>query len=71
MNIRGDPLSSSYIHSYPTRLGHQILKNFSLTLPPCKTVAIVGESGGGNFWVNDSDDNIVACKHCDCVPIPF
>ncbi|KAG7274767.1 hypothetical protein CRUP_006504, partial [Coryphaenoides rupestris] len=32
--------------SYPTRPGHQILKGFSLTLPPAKTVAIVGESGG-------------------------
>ena len=33
--------------SYPTRPGHQILKGFNLTLPPAKTVAIVGESGGG------------------------
>ncbi|KAG9355830.1 hypothetical protein JZ751_000672 [Albula glossodonta] len=37
--------------SYPTRPGHQILKNFSLTLPPCKTVAIVGESGGGKSTI--------------------
>ncbi|XP_072536327.1 mitochondrial potassium channel ATP-binding subunit [Salminus brasiliensis] len=37
--------------SYPTRPGNQILKNFSLTLPPCKTVAIVGESGGGKSTV--------------------
>ncbi|XP_028832645.1 mitochondrial potassium channel ATP-binding subunit isoform X2 [Denticeps clupeoides] len=37
--------------SYPTRPGHQILKNFTLTLPPCKTVAIVGESGGGKSTV--------------------
>lgn len=37
--------------SYPTRPGHQILKNFNLTLPPCKTVAIVGESGGGKSTV--------------------
>ncbi|TRY90240.1 hypothetical protein DNTS_005102 [Danionella cerebrum] len=36
--------------SYPTRPGNQILKSFSLTLPPCKTVAIVGESGGGRFY---------------------
>lgn len=34
--------------SYPTRPGHQVLKTLNLTLPPCKTVAIVGESGGGN-----------------------
>ncbi|KAJ8272983.1 hypothetical protein GJAV_G00095830 [Gymnothorax javanicus] len=37
--------------SYPTRPGHQILKNFSLTLPPGKTVAIVGASGGGKSTV--------------------
>ncbi|KAM8839634.1 mitochondrial potassium channel ATP-binding subunit [Synchiropus picturatus] len=37
--------------SYPTRPGHQILNNFTLTLPPCKTVAIVGESGGGKSTV--------------------
>ncbi|KAF7663883.1 hypothetical protein LDENG_00198350 [Lucifuga dentata] len=37
--------------SYPTRPGHQILENFSLTLLPCKTVAIVGESGGGKSTV--------------------
>uniref|UniRef100_A0A672ZFN5 Mitochondrial potassium channel ATP-binding subunit n=1 Tax=Sphaeramia orbicularis TaxID=375764 RepID=A0A672ZFN5_9TELE len=37
--------------SYPTRPGHQILKKFNLTLPPCKTVAIVGESGGGKSTV--------------------
>ncbi|XP_035027156.1 mitochondrial potassium channel ATP-binding subunit [Hippoglossus stenolepis] len=37
--------------SYPTRPGHQILKKFSLTLPPSKTVAIVGESGGGKSTV--------------------
>ncbi|MGH0121621.1 UNVERIFIED_CONTAM: hypothetical protein FKN15_006598 [Acipenser sinensis] len=34
--------------SYPTRPGHNVLKNFNLDLPPCKTVAIVGHSGGGN-----------------------
>ncbi|XP_069548269.1 mitochondrial potassium channel ATP-binding subunit [Brachyistius frenatus] len=37
--------------SYPTRPGHQVLKRFSLTLPPAKTVAIVGESGGGKSTV--------------------
>ncbi|XP_068196806.1 mitochondrial potassium channel ATP-binding subunit [Antennarius striatus] len=36
---------------YPTRPGHQVLKKFNLTLPPCKTVAIVGESGGGKSTV--------------------
>ncbi|XP_012731793.2 mitochondrial potassium channel ATP-binding subunit [Fundulus heteroclitus] len=37
--------------SYPTRPGHEVLKRFNLTLPPCKTVAIVGESGGGKSTV--------------------
>lgn len=37
--------------SYPTRPAHHILKNLNLTLPPCKTVAIVGESGGGKSTV--------------------
>ncbi|XP_026229896.1 mitochondrial potassium channel ATP-binding subunit [Anabas testudineus] len=37
--------------SYPTRPGQQVLKRFNLTLPPCKTVAIVGESGGGKSTV--------------------
>uniref|UniRef100_A0AAQ5YRT4 Mitochondrial potassium channel ATP-binding subunit n=1 Tax=Amphiprion ocellaris TaxID=80972 RepID=A0AAQ5YRT4_AMPOC len=37
--------------SYPTRPGHQVLQKFSLTLPPSKTVAIVGESGGGKSTV--------------------
>uniref|UniRef100_A0A672RT63 Mitochondrial potassium channel ATP-binding subunit n=1 Tax=Sinocyclocheilus grahami TaxID=75366 RepID=A0A672RT63_SINGR len=37
--------------SYPTRPGNQILNNFNLTLPPYKTVAIVGESGGGKSTV--------------------
>uniref|UniRef100_A0A8C7KRQ5 Mitochondrial potassium channel ATP-binding subunit n=1 Tax=Oncorhynchus kisutch TaxID=8019 RepID=A0A8C7KRQ5_ONCKI len=37
--------------SYPTRPGQRILKNFNLIIPPCKTVAIVGESGGGKSTV--------------------
>ncbi|XP_067391829.1 mitochondrial potassium channel ATP-binding subunit isoform X2 [Emydura macquarii macquarii] len=37
--------------SYPARPGYQVLQNFSLTLPPCKTVAIVGQSGGGKSTV--------------------
>ncbi|KAM9323332.1 mitochondrial potassium channel ATP-binding subunit isoform 2-T2 [Pholidichthys leucotaenia] len=46
---RVDFLNISF--SYPTRPGHQVLKRFNLTLPPCKTVAIVGESGGGKSTV--------------------
>ncbi|XP_063183861.1 mitochondrial potassium channel ATP-binding subunit [Chroicocephalus ridibundus] len=37
--------------SYPSRPGYPVLRDFSLTLPPCKTVAIVGPSGGGKSTV--------------------
>ncbi|NWY95381.1 ABCB8 protein, partial [Loxia curvirostra] len=37
--------------SYPTRPGYPVLQDFSLTLPPCQTVAIVGPSGGGKSTV--------------------
>ncbi|XP_042331855.1 mitochondrial potassium channel ATP-binding subunit isoform X1 [Sceloporus undulatus] len=37
--------------SYPTRPDAQVLRNFSLTLPANKTVAIVGQSGGGKSTV--------------------
>ncbi|NXL36704.1 ABCB8 protein, partial [Glaucidium brasilianum] len=37
--------------SYPTRPGYLVLRDFSLTLPHCKTVAIVGPSGGGKSTV--------------------
>ncbi|KAM9573399.1 mitochondrial potassium channel ATP-binding subunit [Guaruba guarouba] len=37
--------------SYPTRPGYLVLRDFTLTLPPCKTVAIVGPSGGGKSTV--------------------
>uniref|UniRef100_A0A8C6LWL0 Mitochondrial potassium channel ATP-binding subunit n=1 Tax=Nothobranchius furzeri TaxID=105023 RepID=A0A8C6LWL0_NOTFU len=46
---RVDFLNISF--SYPTRPGHEVLKKFNLTLPPCKTVAVVGESGGGKSTV--------------------
>lgn len=54
-----------YTRSYPTRPGHQILSRFNLTMPPSKTIAIVGESGGGN----DSDCKRVTCKQCDREPV--
>eukprot|EP00064_Thunnus_orientalis_P017555 superscaffoldBa00003767_g17639 len=44
-------VASQTVQSYPTRPEHQILKKLNLTLPPCKTVAIVGESGGGKSTV--------------------
>ncbi|XP_062977760.1 mitochondrial potassium channel ATP-binding subunit [Elgaria multicarinata webbii] len=37
--------------SYPTRPGYQVLRDFSLTIPANKTVAIVGQSGGGKSTV--------------------
>ncbi|XP_069502070.1 mitochondrial potassium channel ATP-binding subunit [Ambystoma mexicanum] len=36
---------------YPTRPGQEVLKDFSLTIPSRKTVAIVGQSGGGKSTV--------------------
>ncbi|XP_069715208.1 mitochondrial potassium channel ATP-binding subunit [Phaenicophaeus curvirostris] len=37
--------------SYPSRPGVTVLRDFSLSLPPCQTVAIVGPSGGGKSTV--------------------
>ncbi|XP_023420733.1 mitochondrial potassium channel ATP-binding subunit isoform X2 [Cavia porcellus] len=37
--------------SYPCRPGFQVLKDFTLTLPPGKIVALVGQSGGGKTTV--------------------
>ncbi|KAL1768279.1 ATP-binding cassette sub-family B member 8, mitochondrial isoform X1 [Sigmodon hispidus] len=37
--------------SYPCRPGFEVLKDFTLTLPPGKIVALVGQSGGGKSTV--------------------
>ncbi|XP_057586433.1 mitochondrial potassium channel ATP-binding subunit isoform X2 [Hippopotamus amphibius kiboko] len=37
--------------SYPCRPGFQVLRDFTLTLPPGKIVALVGQSGGGKTTV--------------------
>lgn len=37
--------------SYPCRPGFEVLKDFNLTLPPGKIVALVGQSGGGKTTV--------------------
>ncbi|NXE97754.1 ABCB8 protein, partial [Menura novaehollandiae] len=46
-SLRGRVCFHCVSFSYPTRPGYPVLQNFSLTLPPCQTVAIVGPSGGG------------------------
>eukprot|EP00079_Xenopus_tropicalis_P036549 XP_017950320.1 PREDICTED: ATP-binding cassette sub-family B member 8, mitochondrial-like [Xenopus tropicalis] len=37
--------------SYPTRPGHEVLRSFDLRIPHGKTVALVGQSGGGKSTV--------------------
>ncbi|NXV02159.1 ABCB8 protein, partial [Cettia cetti] len=50
-SLRGHICFNHVSFSYPTRPGYPVLKDFSLTLPPCQTVAIVGPSGGGKSTV--------------------
>ncbi|XP_006006961.1 mitochondrial potassium channel ATP-binding subunit [Latimeria chalumnae] len=54
--LPGHPLSCSVqfhniTFSYPTRPGQEVLKGFNLLVLPCKTVAIVGQSGGGKSTI--------------------
>ncbi|XP_053553174.1 mitochondrial potassium channel ATP-binding subunit, partial [Bombina bombina] len=49
--LKGEVHFRDISFSYPTRQGHQVLKSFDLHLPPGKTVAIVGQSGGGKSTV--------------------
>ncbi|NWX67214.1 ABCB8 protein, partial [Promerops cafer] len=49
--LRGRICFNHVSFSYPTRPGYPVLQDFSLTLPPCQTVAIVGPSGGGKSTV--------------------
>ncbi|XP_077160782.1 mitochondrial potassium channel ATP-binding subunit isoform X3 [Paroedura picta] len=46
-SLRGHVQFQDVCFSYPTRPGFQVLHDFCLCLPSNKTVAIVGESGGG------------------------
>ncbi|NWT74625.1 ABCB8 protein, partial [Prunella himalayana] len=50
-SLRGHICFNHVSFSYPTRPGYPVLQDFSLTLPPCQTVAIVGPSGGGKSTV--------------------
>ncbi|NXK87055.1 ABCB8 protein, partial [Formicarius rufipectus] len=50
-SLRGRICFHRVSFSYPTRPGYTVLQDFSLTLPPCQTVAIVGPSGGGKSTV--------------------
>ncbi|NWV16746.1 ABCB8 protein, partial [Origma solitaria] len=50
-SLRGRICFHHVSFSYPTRPGYPVLQDFSLTLPPCQTVAIVGPSGGGKSTV--------------------
>lgn len=49
--VRGELTFDNITFAYPTRPTVPILKNFSLTIPAGKTVALVGPSGGGKSTV--------------------
>uniref|UniRef100_A0A8C5QZ25 Mitochondrial potassium channel ATP-binding subunit n=1 Tax=Leptobrachium leishanense TaxID=445787 RepID=A0A8C5QZ25_9ANUR len=49
--LRGDVDLKGISFSYPTRPGHEVLRHFHLHIPAGKTVAIVGQSGGGKSTV--------------------
>ncbi|KAM6167461.1 mitochondrial potassium channel ATP-binding subunit isoform 1-T1 [Erethizon dorsatum] len=49
--LQGSVTFQAVSFSYPCRPGFQVLKDFTLTLPPGKIVALVGQSGGGKTTV--------------------
>ncbi|XP_063308979.1 mitochondrial potassium channel ATP-binding subunit isoform X1 [Pelobates fuscus] len=51
VELKGDVEFKDISFSYPTRPGHDVLKHFYLRIPAGKTVAIVGQSGGGKSTV--------------------
>lgn len=50
-NVQGGLVFQNVTFSYPTRPTVPILKDFSITIPAGKTVALVGPSGGGKSTV--------------------
>lgn len=50
-HLRGSITFQNVSFSYPCRPGFEVLKDFNLTLPPGKIVALVGQSGGGKTTV--------------------
>nr|XP_058929419.1 mitochondrial potassium channel ATP-binding subunit isoform X2 [Kogia breviceps] len=50
-HLRGAITFHNVSFSYPCRPGFQVLRDFTLTLPPGKIVALVGQSGGGKTTV--------------------
>lgn len=50
-DLRGSITFHNVSFSYPCRPGFQVLRDFTLTLPPGKIVALVGQSGGGKTTV--------------------
>ncbi|KAM4873760.1 mitochondrial potassium channel ATP-binding subunit isoform 2-T2 [Thomomys bottae] len=49
--LRGAVTFQNVSFSYPGRPGFEVLTDFTLTLPPGKMVALVGQSGGGKTTV--------------------
>ncbi|OCT57695.1 hypothetical protein XELAEV_18003153mg [Xenopus laevis] len=49
--LKGEIHFKDVSFSYPTRPGHEVLKKFDLRIPHGKTVALVGQSGGGKSTV--------------------
>ncbi|XP_006895255.1 PREDICTED: ATP-binding cassette sub-family B member 8, mitochondrial [Elephantulus edwardii] len=50
-DLQGTITFQNVSFSYPCRPGFEVLKDFTLTLPPGKVVALVGQSGGGKTTV--------------------
>ncbi|XP_072269199.1 mitochondrial potassium channel ATP-binding subunit isoform X2 [Pyxicephalus adspersus] len=49
--LKGEIKFRDISFSYPTRPGQEVLREFNLRIPPGKTVAIVGQSGGGKSTI--------------------